>query len=376
MSASEATDRRHMAHALRLAARGLGRTHPNPTVGCVLTRQGRVVGTGWHQRAGLPHAEVEALRAAGEADGATAYVTLEPCSHQGRTPPCAAALIDAGIRRVVVAMEDPNPLVAGQGLARLRQAGISLTVGVGRAAALALVRPFVTWVTLHRPMVTLKAAASLDGKIATRSGESQWITGPQARQKVHRLRDIHDAVLVGIGTVLADDPQLNCRLRGGRDPVRVVVDSRLRLPLAARVVTSSATAPLWVATSRQGVAAQPEKAALLGQQPGVVVLVCGDDGAGRISLPDLLGQLAAREITSVLSEAGGRLSASLLAAGLVDRLSLFLAPRLIGDRQAAGILDAPVCDVLARTPRLASWEVQRLGDDLWIHGDIAVASPG
>ncbi|MBF0611157.1 MAG: bifunctional diaminohydroxyphosphoribosylaminopyrimidine deaminase/5-amino-6-(5-phosphoribosylamino)uracil reductase RibD [Magnetococcales bacterium] len=364
-----------MAHALRLAARALGRTHPNPTVGCVLTRQGKVVGRGWHHKAGMPHAEVEAMASCDpqQVRGSTAYVTLEPCSHHGRTPPCCEALIQAGVARVVVAMLDPNPLVAGRGIARLQEAGIPVTLGVLEKEAAALVRPFVTWITHKRPMVTLKAAASLDGKIATRSGESQWITGPLARQKVQRLRDTHDLVMVGIGTVLADDPQLNCRLAGGRDPIRLVVDSHLRLPLNARILSSSTTAPLWLATTQAGMEEQFRK---LEHLKGVKLLLCEEDEQGRVNLPHLLQLLADQGITSILSEAGGRLSSSLLEHHLVDRLALFLAPRLIGGQQAAGILNGAGVASLLQTPYLQSWHSQRLGEDLFITGDLSYEQKG
>ncbi|MBF0623360.1 MAG: bifunctional diaminohydroxyphosphoribosylaminopyrimidine deaminase/5-amino-6-(5-phosphoribosylamino)uracil reductase RibD [Magnetococcales bacterium] len=356
-----------MARALALAARGAGRTRPNPTVGCVVVADGRAVGWGWHRRAGAPHAEVEALAMAGSrAQGATAYVTLEPCSHFGRTPPCADALIRAGVARVVAAVTDPNPRVAGQGLERLRQAGIEVTLGVGQQEASRLLAPFFSWVTRGRPSLTLKSAASLDGKIATRSGESQWITGPAARTRVQRLRDVHDLVLVGIGTVLADDPQLNCRLPGGRDPVRLVVDSQLRTPPDSRILTSSTTAPTWIATTGT---ADPDRAKRLAAA-GAEILHCPDDGQGRVDLAALLTLLGQRDITSVLSEAGGTLTQALLDARLADRLALFLAPRLIGGRTAPGFLAGAGIGHLADSPWLEDMTVTRLGDDWLLEGSL------
>ncbi|MEO5354613.1 MAG: bifunctional diaminohydroxyphosphoribosylaminopyrimidine deaminase/5-amino-6-(5-phosphoribosylamino)uracil reductase RibD [Magnetococcus sp. XQGC-1] len=367
------SDFRYMQQALRLAGRAVGRTRPNPLVGCVLVRDGRVVGRGYHQRAGEPHAEVLALRQAGvAAQGATAYVSLEPCSHHGRTPPCADALIRAGVERVVAAMTDPNPQVAGQGLRRLQAAGIAVTVGLCAEEAGELNRPFVTWVTCGRPMVTLKMAASLDGKTATRTGESQWITGAVARQHVQRMRARHDAVLVGIGTVLADDPRLNCRLRGGRDPIRLVVDSSLRTPLDAAILTSSAQAGVWIATT--GHAPPARRAAVEGLAAAgvdVTLLLCRSTPSGRVDLGDLMAQLAKREILSVLAESGAVLNAALLDAGLVDRLALFLAPQLIGGQGAAGLLHGDGVASLADAHRLTGLRVTPVGDDFLLEGALA-----
>ena len=357
-----------MDQALALAARARGRTRPNPLVGCVIVRDDRVVGRGFHPKAGEPHAEVFALAEAGEAArGATVFVTLEPCSHHGRTPPCADALIRAGVARVVVAMTDPNPRVSGRGVQRLREAGIEVTVGLREEQARALNGPFLSWITRGRPQVTLKMAASLDGKTATHTGESQWITGPLARQRVQRLRDTHDLVLVGIGTVLADNPRLNCRLKGGRDPVRLVVDSRLRIPEDAAVFTASATAPLWIATTDR---ADPAKVARLSRTPQRIrILTCRADADGRVDLVDLLARLGGMEITSVLSESGGILSGALLQAGLADRLALFLAPKLIGGRAAAGLFDSGISRLLD-APTLTNLSVRRIGADLLLEGSL------
>ncbi|NGZ05476.1 MAG: bifunctional diaminohydroxyphosphoribosylaminopyrimidine deaminase/5-amino-6-(5-phosphoribosylamino)uracil reductase RibD [Magnetococcales bacterium] len=360
-------DRRYMALALRLAARATGRTRPNPVVGCVIVRDEEIVGQGYHPYAGAAHAEVFALQEAGErAEGSTVYVNLEPCAHHGRTPPCADALIRARVRRVVVAMIDPNFQVAGRGVERLRNAGIEVTVGVRAEEARELNRPFVIWIEQERPMITLKLAASLDGKTATRTGESQWITGPAARARVQRMRDQHDAVLVGIGTILADDPRLNCRMPGGRDPVRIVVDSRLRIPEQARVFDSSVESPLWIATGR---GANFARAEALGARPNVRVIPCRETADGRVNLNDLMVRLGEMDLTSVLCEAGGVLTGALLEAGLADRLALFLAPKLIGGHDSRGLLENIGIGSLADAQRLVNMRVTQVGEDLLIEGD-------
>ncbi|MBF0213297.1 MAG: bifunctional diaminohydroxyphosphoribosylaminopyrimidine deaminase/5-amino-6-(5-phosphoribosylamino)uracil reductase RibD, partial [Magnetococcales bacterium] len=344
-----------------------GRTRPNPVVGCVIVRDGEIVGQGYHPCAGSPHAEVYALRDAGErARGACAYVTLEPCSHHGRTPPCADALIAAGVARVVVAMIDPNLQVSGRGVARLREAGIEVVIGVRAEEARALNLPFVIWIEQERPLITLKLAASLDGKTATRTGESQWITGPAARARVQRMRDQHDAVLVGIGTILADDPRLNCRMPGGRDPVRVVVDSRLRIPDRAKVFDSSIDSPLWIATGRGASFARAEA---LGSRANVRVIPCRETPDGRVHLQDLMNRLGEMDLTSVLCEAGSVLTGALLEAGLADRMALFLAPKLIGGRDSRGLLESVGIGSLADAQRLVNMRVSQVGEDFLIEGD-------
>jgi diaminohydroxyphosphoribosylaminopyrimidine deaminase/5-amino-6-(5-phosphoribosylamino)uracil reductase len=327
-------DRRHMDHALSLAGRGLGNVWPNPAVGCVIVRDGVVVGRGWTQPGGRPHAETEALARAGDrARGATAYVSLEPCAHHGRTPPCADALIASGIARAVVALEDPDPRVAGRGSARLEAAGIAVTRGVREAEARRLNAGFLSRIQRGRPLVTLKSAVSLDGMVATATGASQWITGPQARARGHLLRAEHDAILVGRGTVVQDDPRLDCRLAGlaGRSPVRVVLDSALRLAATSRLVESARSAPLWAICRAPAEAGRRD--ALIAR--GAEVIEAASDGDGRVDAADALRRLAQRGITRVLAEAGPRLAASLLRAGLVDRLALFRAPLLIGGDGAA-----------------------------------------
>ena len=349
-----------MAQALRLAKRGLYSTSPNPRVGCVIVRDGVVVGEGWHQRAGEAHAEVNALQQAGAAArGATAYVTLEPCSHHGRTPPCTEALLAAGIGRVVAAMADPNPLVAGRGLAQLQAAGVAVDVGLMADEAHELNIGFVSRMTRKRPWVRLKAAASLDGKTALQNGESQWITGPQARQDGHCWRARACAILSGIGTVRKDDPQLNVRgVDTPRQPLKVIVDSRLELSPAARLLEAG---NVLLVSAGQAVAEVAEKAAAL-RERGAEILDL-PDGKGRVDLHALLHELARRGLNEVHVEAGSRLNGALLAAGLVDEVLLYLAPCLLGDT-AQGLFALPALESLAGKHQLAIRAAERLGDDL------------
>ena len=353
-------DHAHMAQALRLAERGLYSTSPNPRVGCVIVRDGVVVGEGWHQRAGEAHAEVNALQQADTAArGATAYVTLEPCSHHGRTPPCTEALLAAGIRRVVAAMADPNPLVAGRGLAQLQAAGVAVDVGLMADEAHELNIGFVSRMTRKRPWVRLKAAASLDGKTALQNGESQWITGPQARQDGHCWRARACAILSGIGTVRKDDPQLNVRgVDTSRQPLKVIVDSRLELSPAARLLE---VGNVLLVSAGQAVAEVAERAAAL-RERGAEILDL-PDGKGRVDLHALLHELAQRGLNEVHVEAGSRLNGALLAAGLVDEVLLYLAPCLLGDT-ARGLFALPALESLAGKHQLAIRAAERLGDDL------------
>lgn len=350
-----------MDAALHLARRGLGNAWPNPAVGCVLVRDGRVVGRGWTQPGGRPHAETEALARAGEAArGATAYVTLEPCSHHGRTPPCCDALIRAGVARVVVAMRDPDPRVDGRGLQRLRQAGIAVEEGVGETAARAMQAGFLKRIGEGLPLVTLKLASTLDGRIATAAGESRWITGPAARRQVHALRARHDAVLVGSGTVLADDPDLTCRIPGmDRAPMlRVVADARLRTPATARLVRTAREVPTWLLA---GSGHRPAALAPFIEAGVEVVTVRRAPGGGLVPRA-MLAALAARGVTRVLAECGGALAAALLRAGLVDRLAWFHAPALLGgDARAA--LDALGIARLPAMPRFRPTRREAAGDD-------------
>jgi diaminohydroxyphosphoribosylaminopyrimidine deaminase/5-amino-6-(5-phosphoribosylamino)uracil reductase len=356
-----AEDEAHMRAALALAGRGLGNTWPNPAVGCVIVRDGAVVGRGWTAPGGRPHAETEALKRAGAAArGATAYVTLEPCCHWGRTPPCTDALIAAGVARVVVALRDPDPRVDGRGLRLLREAGIEVTEGVLQAEAATLSAGFIKRVAVGLPMVTLKLASTLDGRIATRTGESRWITGPSARRAVHALRGRHDAVLVGSGTLLADDPDLTCRLPGAAllPIVRVVADARLRTPPRAKLFDNAA--PVWIATRTGHPEATMEALRARGAE---IIQVPAAEGAAGLDPAALLRALAVRGVTRVLAEGGAALAAALLRAGLVDRLAWFHAPAVMGadGRPAA---DALPLDVLAAMPRFRRVSAALLGPDL------------
>ena len=318
-----------MRTALALARRGLGTVWPNPAVGCVIVSNARVVGRGWTQPGGRPHGETEALRRAGEAArGASAFVSLEPCCHWGRTPPCVDALIKAGVRRVVVALDDPDPRVAGEGLRRLRDAGLAVETGLCAEEAAEVNAGFLSRLRLGRPLVTLKLGTSLDGRIATASGESQWITGPPARERAHAMRASHDAIMVGTGTVVADNPQLTCRLPGlsQRSPVRVVIDRHLRVPQTARLIAEARCVPTWVLALRS---ADPvRRAAFL--DSGVTLIDVASDAEGQIDLAAALAVLGERGVTRLLVEGGAKLAASLFRAGLVDRLAWVHAPLLIG----------------------------------------------
>lgn len=351
-------DHEHMARALRLAEKGLYTATPNPRVGCVIARDDAVVGDGFHARAGEPHAEIHALRAAGVlARGATAYVTLEPCSHHGRTPPCAEALVEAGVSRVVAAMRDPNPLVAGKGLAKLAGAGIATECGLLETQARELNIGFVSRMTRGRPWLRLKIAASLDGRTALGNGVSQWITGPDARRDAHRLRARSCAMLTGIGTVLADDPQLTVReVATGRQPLRVVVDSELKMPPGASML---AAGPVLVAT-----ASTDEARAERLRQAGAEILVLPAAG-GQVDLAALLAELGRRGINEVTTEAGKTLNGGLMRAGLVDELVIYLAPLLLGDK-ARGMLDLPELTDMSGRRELAIRDIAMVGRDIRI----------
>jgi diaminohydroxyphosphoribosylaminopyrimidine deaminase/5-amino-6-(5-phosphoribosylamino)uracil reductase len=360
-----AEDLAWMRAALALARRGLGNVWPNPAVGCVLVRDGVAVGRGWTQPGGRPHAETEALaRAGAAARGATAYVSLEPCCHWGRTPPCTDALIAAGIARAVVAVRDPDPRVNGEGVARLRAAGIEVAEGVGEAEAAEVNAGFAARIRAGRPLVTLKLATTLDGRIATAAGESRWITGDRARRAAHLLRAGHDAVLVGAGTAVTDDPALTVRLPGvvpaaRPGPVRVVADGRLRLALTSVLVATARQAPTWILTlpgndrSRIGAFADA----------GCTVIEVRADATGQPDLAEGLRALGGRGITRLLVEGGGTLAASLLGAGLVDRLAWFGAPGLMGSDgvPSVGALSLPG---LAAMPRFRRTGLAEAGEDV------------
>lgn len=357
--APDADDASLMELALRLAGRGLGRVAPNPAVGCLIFRNSRLVGRGWTQPGGRPHAETEALAQAGEAArGATVYVTLEPCAHQGRTPPCAEALVAAGVARVVVACEDPDPRTAGKGLERLRAAGIETVCGVASDAARALNAGFFLRQTAQRPMVTLKLATSLDGRIASRTGHSHWITCAAARRHGHMLRATHDAILIGAGTLVADDPALTCRLPGlaDRSPIRIVLGGAPQALASSKLTQQTDIAPVWHAVARGGAGMPAEDGRMRRFH------IAGEDDTARIH--DLLQQLAAAGITRLLVEGGASTAAGFLRAGRVDRLCLYRAGKLIGGDGLAAVGPLGVQDVARDTPKFRLFETQPLGDDV------------
>jgi diaminohydroxyphosphoribosylaminopyrimidine deaminase / 5-amino-6-(5-phosphoribosylamino)uracil reductase len=361
-------DERYMWLALDLAVQGLGETSPNPMVGAVLVKNGKVIGTGFHHRAGGPHAEIFALEAAkDEARGATLYVNLEPCSHTGRTPPCTERIIEAGVRKVVMAMQDPNPLVNGQGAARLQAARIKVKTGVLEEKAMRLNEYYVKYISTRMPFVTMKAAMTLDGKIATRTGASRWISNSRSREFGHRLRRQNDAIMVGVGTVLADNPRLTTRLpEAGPDPLRVIVDSRGRTPVEAEVIAVNPEKTLLVATT----AAPAEKLKIL-ESKGVDVVQLPATEDGRVPLESVMAELGRREISSVLVEGGSALNYSLLAAGLVDKVHFFVAPFIFGGDQAPSPVGGLGVSRVDEAWQIENVEINRYDSDLLITGYVA-----
>ncbi len=356
---TEPRDAAFMATALGLAGRGLGRSWPNPAVGCLVVKDGRVVGRGWTQPGGRPHAEPEALAAAGAAAaGATLYVTLEPCAHFGETPPCAGTVIAAKPARVVIATEDPDPRVAGRGTQMLKEAGIAVELGLLGDAARALNAGFFTRLAEGRPLVTLKLATSLDGCIAAASGASRWITGAAARARGHLLRAEHDGVLVGIGTALADDPDLTCRLPGmaDRSPVRIVLDSGLRLPLASRLVASARSVPTWVVAAGD---APPERVAALADR-GLRVI---QTDSKKVAIGACLQELGRLGLTRLLVEGGGTVAAAFARAGLIDGIAWFRAPMLLGGDGTAALAALGIAEPNL-APRFRRTAVMALGEDI------------
>jgi diaminohydroxyphosphoribosylaminopyrimidine deaminase/5-amino-6-(5-phosphoribosylamino)uracil reductase len=356
-----ATDTNHMRAALALARRGLGTTWPNPSVGCVIVRDGRVVGRGHTAPGGRPHAEPVALAMAGDqAKGATAYVTLEPCCHWGRSPPCTDALIAAGIARVVVAARDPDPRVNGEGLAKLQKAGITVETGLLEQEALKTLQGFIQRVTTGRPMVTLKLASTIDGRIATRTGESQWITGEPARRAAHALRGRHDAVMVGVGTVLADNPDLTCRIPGFRPTpvVRVIADSHLRTSLTSRLLRTAADTPTWFLLREGTNLAREEAFTTIGAK---LIKIPGSPLG--VDLPAAMAALGAAGLTRILVEGGGQLAAALLRADLVDRIAWFHAPSIMGGDGWPAV-QAFGTETLAHMPRFRRDCITAVGDDM------------
>ncbi len=352
-----------MREALRIARNAEGRTSPNPLVGCVIVREGKIVAEGWHRKAGTPHAEVHALNMAGDlAKGATLYVTLEPCSHFGRTPPCANKIVESGVAKVVVAMKDPNPKVAGRGIEILKSAGIEVKVGVLEDDAKKLNEVFLKWITKKMPFVTAKFACSLDGKIATSTGKSQWISCAESRNFSHKLRDINDAIMVGVGTVLADNPSLTTRIEGGKNPVRVIVDSLAKTPLNFNVVSDNLAKTIFAVTEN----APTEKINAL-KNSGCEILICGKN---QVDLKILMQKLAEMEITSVLVEGGGILHFSMLQNKLVDKIFTFIAPKIIGGENAKTAVEGAGFANLQDAVQLKNISTEKIGDDILICGYI------
>ena len=359
------TDKEYMQEALRIAENARGRTSPNPLVGAVIVKDGRIIAEGWHRQAGTPHAEIHALKMAGTlAKDATLYVTLEPCSHFGRTPPCANAIVEVGIKKVIAAMSDPNPKVAGRGLNILRKAGIEVEVGVCENEARKLNEVFIKWVATGKPFVALKMAMSLDGKIATSTGQSKWITSEASRQRVHELRDTHDSIMVGIETVLKDNPMLTTRILGGKNPVRIVVDSNARTPLVSNVVMNHHQAKTIIAVTEN---APVERVNVL-KNSGIEIIFAGN--GERVDLNILMNELAKREITSVLVEGGGTLNFALLEAGLIDKVYAFIAPKIIGGRNALTSVEGNGFENLIDAINLKNITTEQIDSDILITGYI------
>lgn len=362
---------RYMTHAIELARQGVGRTAPNPPVGAVIVRAGAVVGKGYHLKAGEPHAEIFALRQAGEqALGGDLYVTLEPCSHHGKTGPCADAVIAAGIKRVFVGVEDPNPLVAGRGIERLRTAGIDVTCGVLEKECRRLIAPFARHVLTGMPYTVYKTAMTLDGKTATARGDSKWISCEKSREEVHRLRDRVEAIMVGVETVLYDDPLLNTRIaEGGRDPLRVVVDSQLRMPVDAAMLRQESSSGTLIATTLAAGEGSRRKLEAAGAE--VMVL---PDVDGRVSLPDLWKELGRRNVQTLLLEGGATLAGAALRNGLIDRMMVFVAPKMIGGSSEYGIFRGEGCSLLCDAVQLDDLEMTCFENDILISGDVVKCS--
>lgn len=358
-------DEAYMRRALSLAEKGRGWVSPNPVAGAVVVKDGRIIGEGYHRRFGGPHAEREALAACTESpEGAVMYVTLEPCCHWGKQPPCTEAILESRIKRVAVGAGDPNPLVNGKGIQILRRNGIEVTEHVCEEACMEMNRPFFHLVRTGRPFVVMKYAMTLDGKIAAFTGESKWITGEEARQKVHRDRGRYAAVMAGVGTVLTDDPMLNCRAEGGRDPFRIICDSRLRTPLSSKLAATAGEIPVMLATASRDRARRERY-----EKAGFQVLESpGEDG--RVDLKRLMEELGRRGIDSVLLEGGAALSWSALRSGIVNRVQAYVSPKILGGETAKGPVGGQGSPSLAEAYRLKDLRVRQLGGDFLIEGEV------
>ncbi len=358
-----------MKKALQLAVKAKGRTNPNPMVGALLVNNNKVVGKGFHKKSGFPHAEIEAIRAAGKkAKGSKLYVTLEPCSHYGKTPPCSDAILKTGIKEVIIGMKDPNPLVAGKGIKKLKKAGIKVTQDVMKNECREINEPFIKYITTKLPYVTLKVASSLDGKISTITGESRWITGSQARKFVHEARNETDAVMVGINTVLKDDPSLTTRLKGKKDlkhPVKIILDSRLKIPLKAKSVQTNNGQKTIIATTSM---ASSKKIDLL-KKMGVTVLKTRKKNS-KVDINDLMIKLGKMEISNLMIEGGAEVNASALQAGTVDKVIFFIAPIIIGGAKATSSIMGSGIKFLKDAIPIKETRVKKLGPDLMVEGYI------
>ena len=364
-SRARVQDEKFLRLACLLARKAAGRTSPNPQVGAVLVKRGRIVGSGYHKFAGGDHAEIAALKRAGaRARGATLYITLEPCSHQGRTPPCTGALIRAGVKEVVCGTRDPNPLVAGSGFRRLRRAGIRVRTGVLEKECRALIEAFAKFITRGAPLVTLKLAASLDGRIAAKGGDARWISGAKSRAAAHRLRNEVDAVIVGLGTVVADDPQLTCRIAGGRNPRRVILDSRLRTPLSAKLLRLPDAAKTIIAVGADVSPARVRAFEARGIQVWRLPL-----RAGRIAWRPLLGRLAADGVVSVMIEGGAAIAASAIKEKIIDKILFFFAPKILGG-DGLPMIEALGLRRVKQAVVVKNLRIMPSGDDLMIAGSL------
>ena len=360
------TDIEYMRRALELARRGAGHVSPNPMVGAVIVKDGRIIGEGWHEKIGGLHAERNALaHCIEDPAGATIYVTLEPCCHWGRTPPCTEAILENKLARVVVGCLDPNPLVGGKGIQILRDAGVICETGVLEKECLAINEVFFHYITHKKPFILMKYAMTLDGKIAAVTGDSKWVTGKQARHHVQETRRRLSAIMVGIGTVLADDPMLNCRIEDGVDPTRIIIDSNLRLPLDSQIVATSTRIPTYVFAAN--VNADKQKAL---ESAGVHVVYAPDASTGRVDLPQVIDKLGEMQIDSVLLEGGGTLNGAFMQLGLVDRVQAYIAPKLIGGADAKGPVGGAGIPLMCDAQALLDPTITRLGDDILIEGRI------
>lgn len=359
-------DRDYMALALELAERGVGWASPNPMVGAVLVKDGKIIGQGWHEKCGQPHAERNALSACTQSpQGATLYVTLEPCCHYGRQPPCTQAILDADIRRVVMGASDPNPLVAGKGVALLRQQGVEVTEHVLEEACKQINQVFFHYIRTKRPYVVMKYAMTLDGKIAAHTGDSKWVTGEAARAQVQQLRHRYTGIMVGVGTVLADNPLLTCRLPGGRSPVRIICDTHLRTPLTAQVVTTARQFPTLLATC-----CTEERKKQVYEEAGCRVLT-GPERNGHVDLDWLMDRLGQEEVDSILLEGGGTLNWAALEQGIVQKVLTYLSPKLVGGQGAKTPVEGAGVSRMAQAIQLEHSNVTQIGEDFLIESEVA-----